>query len=222
MNANRHLYPAVPRRKCSAAILLAAISAGPPGMLAQSCALTARAHSAVAAAAPPPQSPERAVHAERPEHPEHREHPERPGLLAQARAATQPPQASLPDPQWPEAQSVNELMQAELRAALLAQRQRQPGRARAAAADPAGGIADEPAADRVDLAAIYGVGKRLKVELIVNGQARQYGHGKKWSDEGAGIKDAYALVGIDGRCVKLDGPGGIRTVCLQRRAEGSK
>jgi hypothetical protein len=189
MNANRHIDPAVPHRKCSAAIALAAVTAGLPGLLMQLCASPARANSAVPAA---------------------------------ASAATHLPQAPLPDPQWPEAPSVNELMQAELQAALLTQRQRTPGRARATAADPVAGIADEPAADRVDLAAIYGVGKRLKVELIVNGQARRYEHGKKWSDEGAGIKNAYALVGIDGRCVKLDGAGGIRTVCLQRAVESGK
>jgi hypothetical protein len=152
-----------------------------------------------------------------------------PAAMPMGQARGQPPaglpaaQAVSPDPHWPEAPSVNELMQAELRAALLVQRQRAAGKARSAmAANSAAGDAGEPAHDRVDLAAIYGVGKRLNVEVIVNGQTRQYAHGKKWPDGGAGIKDAYALVAIDGRCVKLDGAGGTRTVCLQGRAEDAR
>jgi hypothetical protein len=132
--------------------------------------------------------------------------------------APAPSRLTAPDSQWPEAETVNDLMQAEMRAAMMLQKQRAGARALMAGANS---DAHEDSRDRLDLAAIYGIGDRLHVEVVVNGKPRQYRHGKKWPDGGAEGEDAYALVAIDGTCVKLGGANGTRTACMDGRAAGS-
>lgn len=163
---------------------------------------------------------------------------ERPVAAAADAAATiatsQPMDAEAP-PAWPDAGAVEELLRRETRAALAMQRRRErmneirldasaPNGARTAGvAEPAGerkaasGDADgDGPASRIDLAAIYGVGKRLHVEILHNGRRLRYRHGKKWPDEAPDGAGAYALRAIEGSCVRLDRTGDQRRVCLTR------
>jgi hypothetical protein len=129
------------------------------------------------------------------------------------------PAQALSTPEWPDTDIVDELLRRETRAALLAQARRRgmawamaPGSASRADPDaPA-----EPQPDRLDLAAIYGVGKRLDVEVVVNGRRLRYRHGRKWPEESPDGEGAYALRAIQGHCVLLDRDGGNRRVCLSR------
>ncbi|WP_157792926.1 hypothetical protein [Bordetella genomosp. 8] len=123
-------------------------------------------------------------------------------------------------PEWPDKDIVEQLLRRETRAALAAQAHR---RGRGVGATPASAstasIADAPAeapADRLDLAAIYGVGKRLDVEVVVNGHRLRYRHGHIWPEESPDGDGVYALRAIQGQCVLLDRDGGKRRVCLTR------
>ena len=140
---------------------------------------------------------------------------------AEAPASVSPPAppAIAPDvvlaPGWPDADIVDELLRRETRAALAAQEQRRGIRRDAMSATDPGAQADTQP-DRIDLAAIYGVGKRLDVEVLVNGRRLRYRHGRKWPEEAPDGDDAYALRAIQGHCVTLDRVGGNRRVCLAR------
>lgn len=132
---------------------------------------------------------------------------------AQADAPVAAPPGPSPAPEWADADIVDELLRRETRAALAAQAQR-----RGARRDPAIRTeSDMPAQaqpDRIDLAAIYGIGKRLDVEVLLNGRRLRYRHGRKWPEEAPDGDGAYALRGIQGNCIVLDGAGGNRRVCL--------
>lgn len=130
-------------------------------------------------------------------------------------APTPDPEPAPIPPAWPEASTVDELLRRETRAALALQQRRpvladlpdESGPHRPSEAQP----------DRIDLAAIYGVGKRLHVEVLFNGQRLRYRHGRKWPDEAPDGLGAFALRSIEGTCVKLDTPdggSGHRRVCL--------
>ncbi|OZI59820.1 hypothetical protein [Bordetella genomosp. 11] len=136
-----------------------------------------------------------------------------------ARAQADVAAAAAPDPAatrgWPDADIVDELLRRETRAALTAQAQRSGSRH--GAVSPM--RSDAPAQadpDRMDLAAIYGVGQRLDVEILLNGRRLRYRHGRKWPDEAPDGDGAYTLRAIQGHCVVFDGSGGNRRVCLPR------
>jgi hypothetical protein len=115
---------------------------------------------------------------------------------------------------WPDTDTVDELLRRETRAALAAQARR---RAIDDPQSPAGArTSAEPGPDRIDLAAIYGIGKRLHVEVLVNGQRLRYRHGHKWPEEAPDGVGVYVLKAIEGQCVMLDGATGGRKICLSR------
>ncbi|OZI23509.1 hypothetical protein CAL26_08680 [Bordetella genomosp. 9] len=129
-------------------------------------------------------------------------------------------------PEWPDKDIVEQMLRRETRAALAAQAHRRGRAAGATSTFPSAGSTAstassvdapaEPQADRLDLAAIYGVGKRLDVEVVVNGHRLRYRHGRKWPEESPDGDGAYALRAIQGQCVLLDRDGGKRRVCLTR------
>ncbi|WP_066634458.1 hypothetical protein [Bordetella sp. H567] len=133
---------------------------------------------------------------------------------AQGDAGAVPPDAAAA-PGWPDADIVDQLLRRETRAALAEHAHR-----RGAPPDPPARTESRAAAqaqpDRIDLAAIYGIGKRLDVEVLVNGQRLRYRHGRKWPEESPDGEGAYALRGIHGSCILLDSPGGNRRACLSR------
>ncbi|ANN78661.1 hypothetical protein [Bordetella flabilis] len=114
-------------------------------------------------------------------------------------------------PAWPEADTVHELLRRETRAALA--RRRGPGLQGPTHAADSDSQTAQPA-DRIDLSAIYGVGKRLHVEVVLNGRRLRYRHGRKWPDQAPDGVGVYALRAIEGSCVRLDGASGNRHVCL--------
>jgi hypothetical protein len=139
---------------------------------------------------------------------------------ADPRAPVQPPPSSAARgvietesvaPAWPEAETVHELLRRETRAALA--RRRGPGLQGPMQAADSDSPATQPA-DRIDLSAIYGVGKRLHVEVVLNGRRLRYRHGRKWPDQAPDGVGVYALRAIEGSCVRLDGASGDRQVCL--------
>jgi hypothetical protein len=195
MNANKPPVAALPRRMRVAQVIRAAMF-----VAVALAAVSPRAHAGGTAASGGATTGQAGSDGVTPSHP------------------SDPLPAAAPDAHWPEAETVNDLMQAEMRAAIMLQRQRAAGRALSV-----GGNSDtrEKNPDRLDLAAIYGIGSHLHVEVVVNGRSRQYRYGKKWPDGGSEGEDAYALVAIDGTCVKLGGANGNRTVCMDGRAAGS-
>lgn len=118
---------------------------------------------------------------------------------------------------WPDTETVHELLRMETQEALALQRQRlRPRLSTNLAGLPlTAELRAGAPSDRVDLAAIYGVGKRLSVEVLVNGHRKRYRHGSKWPDGAPrGGGGAYALLDIEGSCVRLDRASEPRTVCL--------
>jgi len=142
-----------------------------------------------------------------------------PAAAVQVKAPVDAPLDLIAAPRWPDSDIVDELLRRETRAALAAQEQRRgplrgarsPKESAASAAMPSD---EQP--DRVDLAAIYGIGKRLDVEVLVNGQRLRYRHGRKWPDDAPDGEGAYALRAIQGNCVTLDRVGAHRRACLSR------
>ncbi|MFC4274752.1 hypothetical protein [Achromobacter aloeverae] len=120
---------------------------------------------------------------------------------------------------WPVAGSVEALLQAETAAALRARlgvgsdRSHMDG-----AAGPSLAPSPAPHADRVAVAAIYGVGRRLHVDVHINGQVARYRAGRRWPEHapggGAGV---YALAAVLGECVRLQGGDGARIACLDAK-----
>lgn len=115
-------------------------------------------------------------------------------------------------PEWPDADTVEDLLRRETRAAVAAQGRRQA--ARDASLRQASPPESTPSPDRLDLSAIYGLGKRLDVEVLLNGRRLRYRHGRKWPDEAPDGDGVYALRAIEGRCVRLDNGATGRQVCL--------
>ena len=134
---------------------------------------------------------------------------------AQAGAPAAVPPETPVAPGWPDADIVDELLRRETRAALTAQAQRR-GSPRGPLSRPDADTPVEAQPDRIDLAAIYGVGKRLDVEVLVNGRRLRYRHGRKWPEEAPDGDGAYALRAIQGNCITLDSAGGNRRACLAR------
>lgn len=70
-------------------------------------------------------------------------------------------------------------------------------------------------ADNINVDAIYGFGKQLRVELSVNGKRARYLAGRSLPEFGPGAADgAYSLLAIEGSCVRLRRAERVRTVCL--------
>jgi hypothetical protein len=137
----------------------------------------------------------------------------RPGARPQPQIAGRPlTEIEAVAPGWPESETVDELLRRETRAALAMQRRR-PGLHGPMAASGPESQPEQPA-DRIDLSAIYGVGKRLHVEVLLNGRRLRYRHGRKWPDQAPDGVGVYALRAIEGFCVRLAGAAGDRPICL--------
>jgi hypothetical protein len=140
-------------------------------------------------------------------------------LAVQGDTPVDAPSSLIAAPGWPDSDIVDELLRRETRAALAAQQQRRgpPRGARLSMeSDASTAMLPDAQPDRVDLAAIYGIGKRLDVEVLVNGQRLRYRHGSKWPDDAPDGDGAYALLAIQGNCVTLDRVGANRRACLSR------
>jgi hypothetical protein len=143
------------------------------------------------------------------------------GLAASA-GCSPPVQA---DAAWPDKDSVEHILRLET-AAVLQAMQGGPGRLGmpiAGAPTQASGVPGpqtDKQDDRISLAAVYGVGKRLQVELLVNGRRQRYQSNRRLP-EGVQTRQqqAYRLVAIEGRCVKVDKGEGTRRVCLGPEAQ---
>jgi hypothetical protein len=134
------------------------------------------------------------------------------------------PQAA--EPSWPESDTVLDLLRADARAALAARHLERAqdwlastaSMAQARQPDAATRAALDGASDRIDVLAIYGVGRLLHAEVSVNGVLWRYRQGRRWpqgmGEEGA--EPGYALAVIDPPCVRLRWQGAqVRTVCLR-------
>ncbi|WP_242697265.1 hypothetical protein [Bordetella petrii] len=128
--------------------------------------------------------------------------------------------SAAPEAVWAEGDTVRDLLRADAQAARAAPPPRQ-------AADwleaPAGGAprasagpADEAsAADRIDVMAIYGVGKALHADISVNGRVARYRAGRAAPLASAPLAgDSYALQAIEVPCVRLRKAGAPYTACL--------
>lgn len=72
------------------------------------------------------------------------------------------------------------------------------------------------------LLAIYGVGKKLLAEVMIDERTHVYMRGQAWA---VGVKagpSAYRLLGISGSCVHLERAGEEHTLCLHPVPLGAK
>ncbi len=161
------------------------------------------------------------------------------GAAAAAEAATESgsaPRAGTPDatrkpgashagaqPAWPESDTVLDLLRADARAAAAqrlghAQDWLAPSPAGSAPArlSPPGRVSGTDDADRVDVLAIYGIGRTLLADIEVNGAVWRYRQGRPWplGATEQGPEHRYALVAIDLPCVRLRYRNDVRTACL--------
>ncbi|HYG42759.1 MAG TPA: hypothetical protein VEA17_07555 [Bordetella sp.] len=128
------------------------------------------------------------------------------------------------DDAWAEGDTVRELLRADAQAARAAQ----PPRLAADWLAPATGTAHTPGAstgnppdggpgstDRIDVVAIYGVGKALHADISVNGHLSRYraGHAKPMASHPS-IGESYALLDIQVPCVRLRKSGEPYITCL--------
>jgi hypothetical protein len=140
------------------------------------------------------------------------------------------------DSPWPESDTVLDLLRADAQAAAAGKRLERaqdwlamprtlvPPLVSPGAASPP--VRSEPsgdARDRVDVVAIYGVGRSLYADIAINGELWRYRQGRRWPQ---GIDDAvgeprYSLVRIEQPCVRLRWQQAQRTACL-RRTEASR
>jgi len=135
-------------------------------------------------------------------------------LAASCVHAASPPADIDPDP-WAEAPTVRQLLQmdaaaalANRRALLVPSRQERP-----AGAEPLSGTG-APSADRVRVAAIYGVGAGLRAEVLVNDALRIYRSGRQAAEGRQSTADGYDLIAITGACVSLRKRGQPLVACL--------
>lgn len=126
---------------------------------------------------------------------------------------------------WPEGDTVRELLRADAQAARAASitprqaadwlRQPAPDARRAAAPSGAAASALSVPVDRIDLLAIYGVGAALQADVSINGVVSRYRAGRATplaSSPGHG--EAYVLQGIKVPCVSLQKAGQTHNACL--------
>lgn len=152
------------------------------------------------------------------------------GAMPETAGAT----AALAQVPWPESDTVLDLLRADAQAATAGKRleraqdwlampqgyapsQTLPGAAAIARPTPSG-----DARDRLDVMAIYGVGRSLYADIAINGALWRYRQGRHWPqgvDDEAG-EPRYSLVRIEQPCVRLSWRQTQRTVCL--RTEGAR
>ena len=165
-----------------------------------------------------------------------------PGAVVAADAA-QPtdPLAATGAPPWSEADTVQALLRAETERAIMAARRQAAMMAQASAgavpplamptsALPPGrfGSYDQESRargsaqtdDHLQLAAIYGVGRRLHVEILVNGRRTLYRAGHRLPLERDLAGEPYTLAAIAGACVRLQAAGRARSACLGQLSGG--
>ena len=111
-----------------------------------------------------------------------------------------------PDIRW-ETQSVRELMQQDLRAALQAAPE-------GAASRSAPGAGVRPVLEP-RLVALYGVGQALMAEVQVGRQAYLYVRGQAWPAGHVGDRGVYQLRGMNGACVQLERGEDRHSLCLR-------
>jgi len=143
-----------------------------------------------------------------------------PEAAIQAEAPAEAPAgAGAPTEPWAEGDTVRDLLRADAQAARAARPLQRAadwlGRAPQAEVSATPGHLPD-AADRIDVMAIYGVGKALHADISVNGRLARYRAGRERPVAGGhpGAGDPYALVAIDGPCVRLRKAGQPHTACL--------
>ncbi|SAI57412.1 Uncharacterised protein [Bordetella ansorpii] len=145
-----------------------------------------------------------------------------PGQQAPAAPDASVVSAAPAKPAWPESDTVLDLLRADARAAA---RQRlghaqdwlsssSPVPQPASLSAP--GMPGRDGQDRVDVLAIYGVGRTLHADVAVNGAVWRYRQGRHWplGIAGQNGEPRYALVAIDLPCVRLRRQDDVRTACL--------
>jgi hypothetical protein len=121
-----------------------------------------------------------------------------------------------PAVEWPETATVQELLRLDTQSALrqaMARLGVPAGVADGNRAVPTSQPRTHARPDRVQLKAIYGVGKRLAADVEINGELFRYRRPGAVRG-GAAAKGSYLLVSIDGSCVHMKKAGAARTVCL--------
>lgn len=127
--------------------------------------------------------------------------------------------------EWPETATVRELLRIDAERAALAARQswlKSPRQEHGGFASNQPGP-DLQATDRIQVKGIYGVAGRLHAEVVINGRTLYYARGQSLPDgeRQAARNGAYALLAIEGRCLRLRKGAAIRTVCLGASGEAS-
>lgn len=75
--------------------------------------------------------------------------------------------------------------------------------------------------DRIHVSGIYGVGRHLHAEVVINGRTLHYAYGRLWPEGERSVSpnNTYALLAVEGRCLRLRKGAAIRTVCLKTNGE---
>jgi len=122
-----------------------------------------------------------------------------------------------PDP-WADAPTVRQLLHMDAAAALANRRallapSLESGASGVSPPSPPG----MSPADRVQVAAIYGVGAGLRAEVLINDALRIYRSGRKQAEGRQAAVDGYDLVAITGACVSLRKGDQPLVACLESR-----
>lgn len=146
-------------------------------------------------------------------------------------SAGQPESAAVAEPPWPESDTVLDLLRADARAALAGKHMERaqdwlamPGAIMPAVPLSPGANAGQAAnaRDQLEVLAIYGVGRSLHADIMINGESWRYRQGRRWPlgiDDAAG-EPRYSLVGIEQPCVRLRWRESLRTACLHSKGAG--
>lgn len=109
-----------------------------------------------------------------------------------------------------ELDTVREMLRIDAERALAQERQRgggPPPKAKVV-------VAPKPA-ERVSVQAIYGLTGKLKAEVVVNGERKEFRQGSEWARGAISSPQEYRLVRIDDTCVHLSkATGGLRVACF--------
>lgn len=134
-----------------------------------------------------------------------------------APAAAQPAQDSPPADEaqaWPEVETVRTLLRADAAAALADCRM--PGICQSGPSPAASTETVIRPPDEIRVAAIFGVARRLRADVLVNGAVLRYQAGRAAPVAGAVSAAAagYQLLAIEGACVRLRRDARDHTACL--------
>lgn len=121
------------------------------------------------------------------------------------------PQAEEPRP-WPETETVRALLRADAAAALADCRV--PGLCRQGSEFAASVAPPARVSDEIRVMAIFGLARRLSVDIAINGAVLRYQAGRGEPVAGAVDSRAYLLLAIDDSCVKLRRGDTERTACV--------